>query len=101
MTGERGGRAVDPVVRVGRWVYGRLADALFALCYFGLWGVLRDVDHIPSYLYALFPTAYPAFAGIGGRFTHRLGFVSLCVVVGGLGAYVAGRVAWILIDLEE
>ena len=99
--GGRGTEPTDPVVRLGRWALDRLPEAFYRICYFGMWGVLRDVDHIPSYLVALFPGVYPALERYGGRFAHKIGYVVLCYLVGGLGAYAIGCVAALVIEMKR
>ena len=63
---------------------------------YGLWGVGIDLDHIPHYLWMLFPERYARFADVGGRFAHPALLRApgiLCIV---LGAYAIGCVAWMV-----
>ena len=91
----------DPVIRLGTRVLDGLTTTLFMVGVFGLWGVGIDLDHIPHYLWVLFPDLFPQFADIGGRFAHQTIFYCSGVVCILLGAYAIGCVAGLVMEMRR
>ena len=87
----RSGSPIDPLVSLGYRIFKRLAQALCIGLTCGAFGVVRDVDHIPNYLYQMLPKVYGDFAHIPGRFAHRPGFCAIGIFLVGLSAYAIRR----------
>ena len=63
---------------------------------YGLWGMGIDLDHIPHYLFVLFPETFARFADVGGRFLHAVLVRAPGILCVGLGTFIVGRVAWMV-----
>ena len=97
----RSDMGLDPLVRIGRGCLTRLAEAFCDGCYYGFHGILIDLDHLPWYLWQMFPGVYGSLAHFRPRFAHKTVYHGLLIVLGLLVTYVSGRIVMINVQLRR
>lgn len=96
-----GNVGTNPLVRAIRGCLTRLAEAFCDGCYYGLHGVIIDIDHLPFYLWQMFPGVYGCLAQFRSRFAHKAVYYGLLIVLGVLVTYVSGRIAIINVNIRR